>query len=100
MYSNDIFPIGERYAYLISTFFITFSFCGVIPILVPVCCLTLFLLYTTDKILIFKFYQKPMNYTQNLHKIFHNVLIISLLSHFALTSYFLTEPSLIAPNNT
>ncbi len=90
MFIDDIFPISERYAFLIATFFITFSFCGVIPILVPVCCLSFFLLYLTDKILIFKFYQKPMNYTQNLHNIFHNVIIFSLFAHYILTAYFLT----------
>lgn len=99
LYNDDIFPIGERYAYLIATFFITFSFSGVIPILIPISLISFVLLYFSDKLLIFKFYQTPKNFTPTIHKILLNVLIISLISHMALTSYFLTEPTLIASNS-
>ena len=100
LYIDDIFPIGERYAYLIATFFVTFSFSGVIPILVPIAAISLFLLYFSDKLLLFKFYQTPKNYTTNLHSFFINVLIFCLVSHFALTTYFLTEPTLIASDSS
>lgn len=99
LYSNDIFPIGERYAYLIATFFITFSFSGVIPILVPISAISFFLLYICDKLLVFKFYQTPKNYTQTLHKWLINIIILALISHFCLTSYFLTEPTMIASDS-
>lgn len=100
LYVDDIFPIGERYAYLIATFFVTFSFSGVLPILIPIVVISLFLLYFCDKLLLFKFYQTPKNYTTNLHNFFINVLIFSLISHFALTTYFLTEPTLIASDSS
>jgi len=95
---DDIFPIGERYAYLIATFFVTFSFSGVLPILIPISAISFFLLYFSDKLLIFKFYQTPKNYTITLHKLFIKVLIFSCISHFTLTTYFLTEPTLLVAN--
>lgn len=95
-YNDEIYPIGERYAYLMATFFVSMSFCGIIPVLVPVTAILLFLVYFVDKILLFKYYQMPLNYTQSLHKAFLVVLYFSILAHCALTSYFLSEPSLIA----
>ena len=90
LYQDDKFPIGERYAYLMSTFFISMSFCGVFPILVPVTAVSLFLLYFADKILLFKVYQIPLSYTTALHKALIVILYLSLLSHFGLTAFFFT----------
>jgi hypothetical protein len=72
------------------------SFCGIIPVLIPVMAVSLFLLYFADKLLLFKYYQIPKNYTAGLHKVFLKVIYISLLSHFGLTAYFLSEPTLVA----
>lgn len=82
-----------------ATFFVSMSFCGIIPLLVPVTAVCLFLLYNADKILIFRYYQTPQNYTQTLHKAFITVLYISIISHCALTAYFLSEPNLIATSS-
>lgn len=78
----------------------TFSFSGVLPILIPIAAISFFLLYFSDKLLIFKFYQTPKNYTTNLHNFLINVLLFCLISHFALTAYFLTEPTLIASDSS
>jgi len=82
-----------------ATFFVAMSFCGIIPILVPVTAILMVLLYNIDKILIFRYYQTPLNYTPTLHKAFLVVLYASMISHCALTSYFLSEPSLIATSS-
>jgi hypothetical protein len=82
-----------------ATFFVSMSFCGIIPLLVPVTVVCLFLLYNADKILIFRYYQTPQNYTQTLHKAFIIVLYLSIISHCALTAYFLSEPNLIATSS-
>ena len=79
-----------------ATFFISMTFSGVIPILIPVTLISFFLLYLTDKILLFKYYQYPIQYTQALHKAFLIVVYVSLMAHFALTAYFLAEPTLVA----
>ena len=96
LYSDDLFAIGERYAYLMATFFVSFVFSGVLPILVPIMFISLFLLYFSDKFLIFKFFQKPLNYDAFLHRIFIKILYISLMAHFGLTAFFLSEPTMIA----
>jgi ABC-type sugar transport system permease subunit len=62
LFSNDIYPIEERYAFLVSVFLITFAFSCIIPILNLVCGLSLMLLYFADRILVFKIYQTPVNY--------------------------------------
>lgn len=95
LYSEDIFPIGERYAYLIATFIVSLAFCGVIPILIPVTFISVFLLYFADKVLLFKIYQIPINYTSSLHKVLSKVLLFGVLLHLAFTAYLLSEPSLI-----
>ena len=84
---------------MMATFFVSMSFCGIIPFLVPVTAILLVLLYFIDKILLFRYYQTPLNYTQALHKTFLVVLYFSILAHCGLTSYFLSEPSLIATSS-
>ena len=74
---------------------VSVAFCGVIPALVPVAFLSFFLLFFVDKLLIFKFYQIPKNYTTTLHKMLGKVILLTLIIHCALTAYLLTEPSLI-----
>ena len=72
-----------------ATFFISMVFSGVIPALVPITLVSFVLLYLTDKALLFKYYQTPIQYTQKLHKSFLNVLYVALTAHFALTAFFL-----------
>ena len=98
-YNDEVYPIGQRYAYLMATFFVSMSFCGIIPLLVPVTAISIFLLYNVDKILIFRHYQTPQNYTPTLHKAFIVVLYLSIISHCALTAYFLSQSNLIATSS-
>jgi len=79
-----------------ATFFISLAFCGVIPILIPVTLASFFLLYVSDKFLLFKYYQTPIQYSPVLHKIFLKTLYVSLMIHFGLTAFLLAEPTLIA----
>ena len=79
-----------------ATFFISMVFSGVIPALIPITLISFLLIYITDKFLLFKYYQTPIQYTQKLHKAFLYVLYVALMAHFALTAFFLGEPSLIA----
>ena len=96
LFDDEIYPIGERYAYLIATFFISLAFCGVIPILIPVALVSFFLLYVADKFLLFKYYQTPIQYSPALHKVFLKVLYFSIMIHFGVTALLLAEPTLIA----
>jgi hypothetical protein len=96
LFDDEIYPIGERYAYLMATFMISMAFSGVIPILIPVTLLSFIFLYFADKFLLFKYYQRPIQYTHKLHHTFLAVLYVSLILHFGLTAFFLAEPTIIA----
>lgn len=76
------------------------AFSGIMPILIPIAFISFFLLYHADSILLFKYYQRPAQYGQTLHKSFRVVFFISLMLHFGLTAYFLAEPTLIAKGAT
>lgn len=92
LFSSDIYPIEERYACLISIFLITLAFSCIIPILNLICSISLILLYFSDRVLIFKIYQTPVNYGSELHKLLTKVIYFGLTAHFALTALFLSEP--------
>jgi len=74
---------------------VSVAFCGVIPALVPIAFISFFLLFFVDKLLMFKFYQIPKNYTTTLHKMLGKVLLFAIVTHCALTAFLLTEPTLI-----
>lgn len=48
------------------------------------------LLYFSDKALVFKVYQTPVNYGAELHKLINKAIFIGLVGHFALSAYFLS----------
>lgn len=62
LYIDDIYPIEERYAFVISVLVITLAFGSVIPILNFICAISLMILYFADRVLVFKVYQTPVNY--------------------------------------
>jgi hypothetical protein len=79
---------------------VSLAFSGIVPILTPIAAISFFLLYHADKLLMFKFFQTPVNYDHSLHQIVIKTMVIGLIGHFALTAYFLSEPTLIAANST
>jgi len=100
LFSNDVYPIEERYAFLISVIIITMAFSCIIPILNIICCISLFLLYLTDKALVFKVYQTPINYNDELHYLITKTIYLGLVAHMALSSYFLSDWTLLTSNSS
>lgn len=100
LFSDDVYPIEERYAFLVSILLITMAFSCIIPILNVICAFSLMLLYFSDKVLVFKVYQTPINYNAELHRIINKTIYIGLIAHMALSAFFLSEASLIAPNSS
>jgi hypothetical protein len=62
LYSGDVYPIEERYALVISIFWITMLFNCVIPALNVIAALSFLLLKLVDKVLVFKFFKTPINF--------------------------------------
>lgn len=90
LYNNDIYPIQERYAFVMAIIIITMTFSCIIPILYLICAISLMLLYFSDKVLIFKVYQFPVNYGNELHKLIKKTLYLGIVLHCALTAVFLS----------
>lgn len=95
LYNNDIYPIEERYAFLIAVFIITLAFSCVIPILYIIATMSVLFLYLTDKVLVFRLYQTPINYGPDLHKLIKKALYFGLIAHMMLSAVFLSQPELI-----
>ena len=90
LYINDVYPIEERYAFLIATILITLSFSCVIPMLNIICFLSIFLLYFSDRVLVFKLYQTPLNFGTELHRIIGKAIYLGMVAHMVLTAFFLS----------
>ena len=90
LFSNDVYPIEERYAFLIAIYLITLAFSCVIPFLFIICSISVILLYIIDKVLIFKLYQTPLNYNAELQTLLRKTIYFALVIHMALTAVFLS----------
>lgn len=99
LYSSDVYPLEERYALIISIFWITMIFNCVIPILNVIAALSFFLLQWIDKILVFKFFKTPINFDESLHRKFMKTLYLSIILHLAASAFLLSEPNLVPKNS-
>lgn len=64
---------------------ITLAFSGVIPALYFIAFFSLLFMVICDKLLLFKVYQKPINYTSNLQSKVFKTIYVALLIHCATT---------------
>lgn len=76
------------------------AFSCIIPILNLICCISLFLLYLTDKALIFKVYQTPINYNDELHYLITKTIYLGVVFHMLLSAYFLSDWTLLSSNSS
>jgi hypothetical protein len=90
LYSGDIYPLQERYAFVISIFWITLIFNAVIPLLNIIAAMSFLLLTVVDKVLVFKFFKTPANYNEELHKKFMKTLYVGLVLHMISTAFLLS----------
>jgi hypothetical protein len=90
LYSGDVYPIEERYALIISIFWITLLFNCVIPFLNVIAALSFMLLELVDRFLVFKFFKTPINYDESLHRKVLKVMFIAIILHMASTAFLLS----------
>jgi hypothetical protein len=76
------------------------AFSCIIPVLNIICCISLFVLYLTDKALVFKVYQTPINYNDELHYLITKTIYLGLVIHMALSAYFLSDWTLLSSNSS
>jgi hypothetical protein len=99
LYSSDVYPIEERYAIIVSIFWILMIFGCVIPLLYIVVAISILLLVIIDKVLLFKFFKTPINFDESLHKKIMKTLYLALLLHLVTTAFLLSEPNLVPKNS-
>ena len=90
LYANDVFPIEERYADLVAIIVITLAFSGVMPGLYIIAFFSLMFMSVCDKLLLFRVYQKPINYTASLQSKIYKTLYIALMIHCAASAFLLS----------
>lgn len=95
MYSGDVFPIEERYADLLSTLTITITFSAVLPMLYIIAFLSIGFMLLSDKVLMFKIFQKPLNYTSKLHDNVFKAIFFLILVHCVISPLLLSAPGLM-----
>jgi hypothetical protein len=50
--------------------------------------------------LVFKVYQTPINYNDELHSLITKTIYFGLVTHLTLSAYFLSDSTLLAPNSS
>jgi hypothetical protein len=90
-----VFPIEERYAVFIATIVIVLCFSAVMPILYIIGFLSIWFTVICDKLLLFRVYQKPVNYTKDLQKNVFKFLYVSIMMHCVISPIILSERHLI-----
>lgn len=57
--------------------------------------LSITFLFTCDKFLLFRVYQKPVNYAANLQSKIFKTVFVTLIIHCLVTPFLLSEPNLV-----
>lgn len=73
---------------------ITLAFSAVIPGLYIIAFLSLWLTFMCDKLLLFRVYQKPPNFTEDLQNNVFKVVYVSLMAHCVISPFLLSEPAI------
>lgn len=96
LYTNDEYPIEERYADVLAIVIITMAFGAVIPGLYIIALFSILFMMICDKVLLFRVYQRPVNYNAKLQSKIFNTVFLAIIIHCAASALMLSEPTLIA----
>ena len=80
---GPVFDLSERYAQVLMVVFVCFLYSGGIPLLLPLCSISLWVHYAVDKVLIMRYHQKPPAYGSYLNHLVVWLLPWSLVGHVA-----------------
>ena len=93
-----MFPIEERYADLISIVVIVFLFSAVMPTLYIIGFISIAFMILSDKVLLFRVFQKPINYTADLQKKVSKTLYVVMIIHCVISPLLLSSSELMRAN--
>ncbi|TNV86581.1 hypothetical protein FGO68_gene17344 [Halteria grandinella] len=93
LYMGSEFPIEERYAKILNTFFVTMMLSPGMPTFYLIGFLDLMFLYWFDKIIVLRQCKTPPRYSQDLNKAAVNTMMYGVILHlpFAFLMYSYTE---------
>lgn len=90
LYASEVFPIESRYSEFIAMIIITLAFSAVMPVLYVIAFLSIWFMFVCDKLLLFKVYQKPINYSENLQSKVFKIVYIALIVHCVASAFILS----------
>lgn len=82
LYTGPYFILQVRYAQVLFTIFVTFTFSAGMPILYPINFIILFIQYWVDKWLVFNYYRLTPQFTKALSVFATSMLPGALVMHF------------------
>ncbi|CAM9382787.1 unnamed protein product [Chrysoparadoxa australica] len=83
IYQGPVFSLGNRYPDILLVLFLSLTYSGPMPILLPCAAVAFWLLYYVDWFLLLRYYTKPPMYDEQLATNFSGWLPFALLIHYA-----------------
>ena len=93
LYEGITFDMPLRVATLLNTFFSVMFFSSVVPILIPVACLSFTAQFWVDKIALLRLYQKPAHYDISVISMAVKLMPIALLLHLVFGTWAISDSS-------
>mmetsp|Transcript_48726 Transcript_48726/g.95563 ORF Transcript_48726/g.95563 Transcript_48726/m.95563 type:complete len:941 (-) Transcript_48726:282-3104(-) len=90
-FKGQKFHLASLYAQVMNVIFCTLVFCGGMPILIPTCCLTLFLIYWFEKLAFVRVYATPPRFDATLSNFAMSTLPWALLLHLPIAFWMFTS---------
>jgi hypothetical protein len=83
------FNLSYKYALTLSIIFVTITYFGPVPLLLPICSLYLAVQYWIDKIFFVRFCKIPPYYSESMHYTSMNIMPIAVILHclFSMWAY-------------
>lgn len=69
---------------------IVLTFSAVMPVLYIILFLSIWFMFISDKLLLFRVYQKPINYTKDLQNNVFKIVYVSIMIHCVVSPFLLS----------
>ena len=88
------FLFVNRLPFMIAVLFVCLSLSTGFPVLIPVCCLSFFVMFLVEKKIFISFSKKPPIYTEKIYKVVEKCILFGLLLHCLFAIYIYGEASI------
>ena len=87
LYTGPEFGVAVRAPYCLNTIYVTYAFCGALPVLLPICCVSLLLQYTVDKLCLIKLCRRPPKYDADLARLMGESMWTLVVLHLVVSMW-------------